>query len=197
MKKVQKGPGQPDQHSLFLAAVIVVVTLVLFTVMNARISRLYQKGTTVRVDLDITPAYNPTGKRGWKTFSHPEHTFTFIYPQSWQVSLTKANIRDRGYNLLLLYTVGGRPHRVEFTRGGRGTGEFDSVNRDTREYGGHTGYKNIYVKDGTPIREVITFRDTSLIHPYIAIDAELPPTQTMELQATIDTIASSIKRTDK
>lgn len=177
---------------MFFSAVVVIAALLLLTVMTTRISRLYTSQAPV-TDLDVTPVAGLADTTGWKTFRHADHIFTFRYPASWNVSLTKTNIRDRDYHLLLTYTAGPRTHRVEFLRGGRGAPASDSVRRDTLDYGGRTAYKNIYMKDKQPFKEVITFRNVSTIAPYIAIEAELPPGNTEQYERLVDQIASSIQ----
>lgn len=193
MKHPKAQSAQPDHHNMFLAASVVFITLILLTIMNARLARQYPEKPTVLVG-SITPISMPRGVAGWKTFSHPSYKFTFQYPQSWNVALTKSNKRDREYALVLIYQVAGRDYRIDFMRGGRGAVDFDSIKRDTRDFGGKTGYKNTYIKDGVAKEEVITFRDMNIIAPYIAINAQLPPTKTDEYIATIDRLTSSIVR---
>lgn len=192
MTTAKKTLIRKDRNRMFFSAIVVIATLLLLTVMTTRISRLYQTQIPV-VDLDVTPVPVLTEAAGWKTFKHQDHTFTFKYPASWNVSLTKTNIRDRDYHLLLTYTVDSRIYRVEFLRGGRGAPAADSIRRDTLDYGGRTAYKNLYIKDKLPFKDVITFRDASIIAPYIAIEAGLPTANTEQYEKLIDEIASSIK----
>lgn len=193
MTKSKKLGIRKDRDRIFVAAVAVITMLVLLTVMSARISRFYQTDSHI-IDVDVTPVVNQPAKDGWRTFSHPDYKFTFKYPADWAVALTKSNVRDRGYNLLLTYSVRGTEKRVEFLRGGRGAPASDSIDRDTRDYGGHTGYKSTYVKRGLPFQEVITFRDPHILDPYIAIEAQLPATDTTKYEKLLDTIAASVAR---
>lgn len=183
-----------DRNRMFVSATAVFMTLFLLTVMTSRISSLYQSQVPI-TDLDVTPVQGFKTVVGLKTFRHPDHTFTFTYPESWNVSLTKTNIRDRDYHLLLTYNLDTRPHRIEFLRGGRGAPVADSVRRDTVEYNGRAAYKNSYIKDGWPFKQVITFRDNAIISPYIAIDAELPKSNGAKYEKMIDEIVSSIRPT--
>lgn len=193
MKKSKKRRIQTDRERMFFAVSVVVITLVLLSFLNARISRIYRTGPLV-TDYDITPIIHPTDKPGWKTFVHPDYKFRFQYPQEWQVSLTKTDVRDRGFNLIFTYVDNGKPYRVTFMRGGRGTSAYDSIQRDTVTYGAHTAYKNTYIKNKAPIEQVITFREMDLIEPYIAINIQLPPNNSTKYIDQITRLATSITR---
>lgn len=195
MKKLKKRRAQPDRDRMFLTVAVVFITIVLLTIMNARISRIYRESPVVS-NHNVTPILHPTDKPGWKTFVHPEYKFTFSYPEAWRVTLVKSDVRDRGYNLILTYDVGRKPYRVQFMRGGRGGIAYDSIQRDTVSFGPHTGYINTYVKDKVPVEQIITFRDSNLIKPYIAIEAQLPGVNSKHYVDQLLTIASTIKRTE-
>lgn len=195
MKKLKKRRAQPDRDRMFLTVVVVFVTILLLTIMNARIMRIYREPPVVSHH-NVTPIVHPTDKPGWKTFVHTEHKFSFSYPEKWRVTLAKNDVRDRGYNLILTYEVDRKPYRVQFMRGGRGGVAYDSIQRDTMSLGANTVYVNTYVKDNVPVEQIITFRDSNLIKPYIAIEAQLPGANSKQYIDQLFKIASTVNRTE-
>lgn len=191
MRKPKRAESNKD--ALFVGAILALSALILLTIMNARIARIYREPIPIDSQL-ITPVVKQNQKNGLQTFLQPGYGFSFMYPDSWEISLVKTTPRDTHADLALRYRVGSQTYKAHFMRGGRGTVAFDSVKRDTVTYGGHTAYKNTYIQDGKPVQVVITFRDMNLIKPYISIAADLPATKANEYETLIEQVASSIKK---
>lgn len=145
--------------------------------------------------IPLTPTIIPASQQGLQTFIYfdPSRKYTFDYPSTWKLSMTKRN-PDWVRVILFDRNSSNNSCGIEFSKEPHDFGQSSNYTTSEQVYAGKKVKVWTFYENNSPITESLLFEDFNYNkNPFTNVDVSFSHVNTTQCQKIVDQILSTLK----
>lgn len=197
MKKKQSGfisIFKKQENIIITIAVIILLCIIILSLNSSKTNPVDNEMTDDSIpygsEIYITPTIIPS-KDDTLVFVHPKNDFTFKYPKSWNVLLTKRNVKGPFYSVVL--TNKSDSFNIYFQTGGRDYPHYREVSEKKVLGGKNITWTTLYNNKDEAVEAFTSFPDNDFGDKLLGLYIYLPKENQKEFIKQVEELVASLQ----
>jgi hypothetical protein len=185
---------QKKANIIIAIAIIILLLIVILSFKSNKTTHvdtgMIDESVPYGSDIYITPTVMPS-ENNKLSFVHPNHDFSFEYPKSWNLLLTKRNSKEPLYRVVL--TDKNDSFNIYFETGGRDYPHYREITEKKVLSGKNVSWTTLYNSNNEAVEAFTSFPDNNFGDKLLGLYIYLPKDHQKEFVKQVEELIASLK----